>query len=177
MRWGVALIVVLALAIPGVIAPGISAVGCFNVACSCFSDSICPADYGADCKSNGGLGDADCAGVQSCAVTTGCGYGGIEPGLGEVCDDGIGINGQPGSCCTTSCQFSAASTQCRAASGVCDAAEFCPGTSNSCPANGFLSAANSCAVPSTWSCVNQCTRQGSPTLCPGNGATCTGAAG
>src|SRR6266849_2253031 len=59
-----------------------------------------------------------------------CGDGVVESG--EQCDDG---NTQNGDCCSSSCQFEAAGTVCRAAAGVCDVAETCTGTSATCPAD------------------------------------------
>ena len=94
-----------------------------------------------------------------------CGNGTTESG--EQCDQGL-TNGTPGSCCTASCQFVSAGTQCRASAGLCDVAETCTGSSPTCPANGFApsttvcrSAAGLCDVPET------CT--GSSAACPANG--------
>ncbi len=50
----------------------------------------------------------------------------------------------PGGCCTSTCQFVAGGTQCRASAGICDVAETCPGNSATCPGNGFQPASVTC---------------------------------
>ncbi|MCW5892710.1 MAG: hypothetical protein KIT14_19535 [bacterium] len=74
-----------------------------------------------------------------------CGNGTVEGGRGEQCDLGA-FNGQPGSCCTTSCQFAPSSTLCRDVAGVCDVADFCSGSSDTCPAD--IKQPNGAACPS-----------------------------
>jgi hypothetical protein len=64
----------------------------------------------------------------------GCGNGVVEGT--EQCDLGAN-NGQPGFCCSATCQFVSASTVCRVSAGVCDVAENCTESSATCPADGF----------------------------------------
>lgn len=58
-----------------------------------------------------------------------CGNGGSNPG--EECDL-ANLNGTPGSCCTSACQFRPQGQICRPAGGDCDQAEVCSGSSQSC---------------------------------------------
>jgi cysteine-rich repeat protein len=53
----------------------------------------------------------------------------------EECDDG---NTVPGDCCSPTCQFEPATTECRASTGACDIAETCTGTDANCPADQVL---------------------------------------
>jgi len=53
-----------------------------------------------------------------------CGNGVFESG--EQCDDG---NTLAGDCCSATCQFESAATECRPATGTCDVADFCTGAS------------------------------------------------
>lgn len=59
-----------------------------------------------------------------------CGDGVLD--AGESCDSGA-LNGQPGSCCDTSCQFIDATVECRSSVGACDPAEVCDGFTGTCP--------------------------------------------
>lgn len=59
----------------------------------------------------------------------------------EQCDDGNSVNGD---CCSSSCQFEANTTVCRASAGVCDIAETCTGSSATCPAETFESPSTEC---------------------------------
>src|SRR5258706_6571949 len=68
-----------------------------------------------------------------------CGDGTVD--VGEDCDDGGVIAGD---CCSPTCLFEPASTVCRAAAGVCDPAEFCTGTSGTCPADALASSSTVC---------------------------------
>jgi hypothetical protein len=65
-----------------------------------------------------------------------CGNGAKESG--EACDLGAG-NGQPSSCCTSTCTYVAAGTVCRpkATGTECDVAETCPGNKDDCPVDRF----------------------------------------
>ena len=49
---------------------------------------------------------------------------------GEDCDDG---NTAAGDCCSPTCQFESASTECRPAAGVCDAPDNCDGAGSCTP--------------------------------------------
>src|SRR5204863_355693 len=68
-----------------------------------------------------------------------CGDGVLDPD--EQCDDG---NLEDGDCCSSTCQFEDATTLCRPAAGPCDVAEFCTGTSGSCPVDRFQAATLEC---------------------------------
>ncbi len=101
------------------------------------------------------LGDSVAA--VSIPCEPGCGNGIVE--AGEQCDLGSN-NGQPGFCCTATCQFAPNTTLCRAAAGVCDVAEYCTGSSSTCPENKFASYGTSCPDDN-----NQCTND----ICNGSG--------
>jgi len=74
-----------------------------------------------------------------------CGDGTADTNFSaEACDQGSGVNGTATSCCSSTCQFKANGTQCRGSTGQCDVAETCTGSSDTCPADGFASAATSC---------------------------------
>ena len=63
----------------------------------------------------------------------------------EQCDEGDGINGTAGSCCSVTCGFVSAGAVCNAGSGdVCDPDEVCSGTAGACPADTIASAATVC---------------------------------
>ncbi|TMA61480.1 MAG: hypothetical protein E6J80_00105, partial [Deltaproteobacteria bacterium] len=81
-------------------------------------------------------GDGDGVAVVDMGVDefTTCGNSVVD--AGEQCDLGV-KNGQPGFCCSATCQLKPADTVCRAATGACDAAETCTGTSPVCPDNGL----------------------------------------
>lgn len=103
-----------------------------------------------------------------------CGSATLE--AGEACDDG---NRADGDCCSSSCQYEAATVTCRAAAGDCDLPETCPGTSAICPADlkrvaPCRAAAGACDVSETC--------DGSSDLCPvdamvPSGVECRPAAG
>lgn len=67
-----------------------------------------------------------------------CGDGAVD--AGEDCDGGI--------CCTASCTFVGAGTECRGSADLCDVAETCTGASASCPADGFAVAGTGCRASS-----------------------------
>src|SRR5439155_15402802 len=96
-------------------------------------------------------------------TTVDCGNGILDPG--EECDDG---NLRNGDCCSSTCQFEAAGTVCRAAAGFCDVAETCSGSSATCPADGLKAAGTVCR-----SAVGACdvaeTCTGTSAFCPANG--------
>jgi hypothetical protein len=61
-----------------------------------------------------------------------CGNGVVEGG--EQCDLGAN-NGGSAYCCSSTCQYKASGTTCRAAANECDQAETCSGSSATCPAD------------------------------------------
>ncbi|TMA55097.1 MAG: hypothetical protein E6J75_12780, partial [Deltaproteobacteria bacterium] len=88
-----------------------------------------------------------------------CGDGIVE--AGEQCDDGNTVDGD---CCSSTCQFESSATLCRPAAGSCDVAEFCTGTSATCPADAVKPATSECRG-ATGSCdVAE--------FCTGTSATC-----
>ena len=81
----------------------------------------------------------------------------------ESCDLG-GANGQPGSCCTSTCTFASAATTCRDSGGACDIAETCTGSSASCPADVKRGAGETCRASAGVCDVEE--------VCDGSSATC-----
>ena len=65
------------------------------------------------------------------SLTSFCGNGVVDAGVGEECDVAL-----PGPCCAANCRFASPSTVCRPAAGVCDLPENCTGASAACPADG-----------------------------------------
>ena len=65
------------------------------------------------------------------SLTSFCGNGVVDAGVGEECDVAL-----PGPCCASNCRFASPSTVCRPAAGVCDVPENCTGASAACPADG-----------------------------------------
>src|SRR5262245_4635013 len=105
-----------------------------------------------------------------------CGDGAI--GVGEQCDDGNTANGD---CCSSTCQFEAAGTICRAAIGPCDVAETCTGSSATCPADALAPTSTVCRG-SAGVCDVAETCTGSSAVCPADafapsGTTCRASAG
>jgi cysteine-rich repeat protein len=72
-------------------------------------------------------------------VTPDCGNGYLT--IDEECDDG---NTDPGDCCSPTCQYESAATECRASAGACDIAETCTGTSADCPADAYRPSSTEC---------------------------------
>lgn len=96
-----------------------------------------------------------------------CGNG--TPELGEQCDLGSN-NGQPGFCCTSTCQYANSNTLCRPAAGQCDVAEYCTGSDAVCPSdefqpNGTLCNADNNGCTQNDSCQNGVCIAGSPPNC------------
>jgi len=98
------------------------------------SSAIDIAAAGVDHDSGAGIIDALAA-----AEVLVCGNGMLEGT--EECDDG---NLQDGDCCSSVCRFEPVETECRAANDACDAAEFCTGTSGTCPVDDFTPALTEC---------------------------------
>src|SRR5262249_3147788 len=71
-----------------------------------------------------------------------CGDGVVDSP--EQCDQGSGVNGTAGSCCTSTCTFKTSGTTCRTSAGQCDLAESCTGSSRACPAEGVASSSSPC---------------------------------
>ncbi|HRI71951.1 MAG TPA: M36 family metallopeptidase, partial [Polyangium sp.] len=88
--------------------------------------------------------------VHNCSVGT-CGNGAIN--AGEQCDDGNTANGD---CCSSTCQFEAATTVCRAATGACDVAESCTGTSATCPADNKAPNGTACSDSNACTQMDSC---------------------
>jgi cysteine-rich repeat protein len=105
-----------------------------------------------------------------------CGDGEVE--AGEECDDG---NLNDGDCCSSTCHFAPSTTVCRPAAGACDLAEFCTGSSGSCPPNAYKPTTAECrAAIGPCDVAENCT--GSSAVCPADvlnaaTATCRAAAG
>ena len=95
-------------------------------------------------------------------TVTPCGNG--NPDAGEQCDLGSN-NGEPGYCCSSSCQYVSAGIECRASTGVCDVAETCTGDSATCPVDAKKSAGTECRA-SEGSCDIAEVCDGSAVACP-----------
>jgi cysteine-rich repeat protein len=92
-----------------------------------------------------------------------CGNGVLD--ADEQCDDG---GTQDGDCCSSACQFESVVTECRASTDVCDAAEFCTGSSGTCPDDGFAPDTTECrAAVDVCDVAESCT--GSSPTCPSDG--------
>jgi hypothetical protein len=76
-------------------------------------------------------GTLSCLGLPGTIIGSRCGNGQLDPG--EQCDTGP-TNGAIGNCCTAGCQYASNTTMCRNPF-PCDPAEFCTGTSETCPAD------------------------------------------
>ena len=105
------------------------------------------------------LSEAITAIVDASIAGACCGNGHLDPG--EECDDG---NLNDGDCCSSSCKIESSTTMCRAAAGPCDVAEFCTGTSSTCPADDFK--------PATFQCRGATGACDVAEFCSGASATC-----
>jgi cysteine-rich repeat protein len=89
-----------------------------------------------------------------------CGNGYLT--IDEECDDG---NTDPGDCCSPTCQYESAETECRASAGTCDIAETCTGASADCPADTYQPGSTECrAVARVCDIAETCT--GASVDCP-----------
>ena len=95
-------------------------------------------------------------------VTPVCGNGYLT--IDEECDDG---DTDPGDCCSPTCQYESAATECRASAGACDIAENCTGTSANCPADAFGPVTTECrAAAGVCDATEYC--DGASATCPAN---------
>jgi hypothetical protein len=102
------------------------------------------------------------------ALVSLCGDGVVQGTRGEQCDLGGGLNGTPGTCCTSNCQLRPNGFSCRAAAGVCDAAETCNGSSPTCPADAKQPSGTLCrAAPGVCDVAEFC--NGVSNTCPSDG--------
>lgn len=118
-------------------------------------------------------------GGSSSSSSAVCGNSIVESG--EYCDEGTGVNGMPGSCCSASCTYEVEGYTCRVSNGVCDVAEVCSGESEECPADSKQASSTVCN-PSNGVCdvVEYC--DGVSVTCPTDGfassaTSCRGSAG
>ncbi len=132
-------------------ADGVCVLSCADADPDCASLSVPDCHENGICKAGCAPADVDCA--------TGTAPQGTACVLGADCASGFCANNV---CCDTacngtceacsaagSCQPKAATTVCRAASGLCDVAETCTGTTGTCPADGFLPASTLCRAGTT----------------------------
>ncbi len=159
------------------------------------SGANCPADgfqtSGADCASDGNACTSDvcdgaggcshpllpagtlcgswqvCNPTGQCVTANECWIGGIQYAAGATNPNGACQVCDP-SQSTNNWSFKPATTQCRASSGVCDAAEYCTGSSATCPADTKLPATTQCRS-SAGACdvAEYCTGTGND--CPADG--------
>lgn len=92
-----------------------------------------------------------------------CGNGLLD-GKDEQCDLGP-ANGQPDSCCDSSCQLVSVGTPCRLPADTCDAQETCSGTSAVCPVDDATPQGTLCRA-STGPCDPAEVCDGSSHACP-----------
>ena len=106
--------------------------------------------------------------IRTVSMTACCGNSAVD--IGENCDVGVSGNGAQGSCCTSQCTFAASSQVCRAAlagsNGTCDVAEYCTGTSPTCPVDGYATAGSICGSSSLQGCRDYSRCLGNSTVCP-----------
>src|SRR6185369_7387730 len=70
-----------------------------------------------------------------------CGDGTVDGNFSaEQCETAVSGT----ACCNANCTFKASTTSCRASAGQCDLQENCTGSSATCPADVFKSAASAC---------------------------------
>ncbi len=100
--------------------------------------------------------------------TTALGASSIFRHTDAVCGDSI-VEGAElcdgGSCCTATCTFEPATTECRGTAGVCDIAEFCDGASAVCPTDDLQTAGTVCRLSIDPECDPE-------ELCDGASASC-----
>ena len=115
------------------------------------------------------VGNVYVAGLTSAnafKINFACGNGVLD--TGEACDPAAG-----GACCTTTCEFKPASTECRAAAGDCDVAEVCTGAGAECPADEFVTGGTECrGAPGDCDMAEACS--GTSAECPSDGFVSAG---
>jgi hypothetical protein len=115
-------------------------------------------------------------------LTSLCGNGMVDAGVGETCDQGA-ANGTSSSCCLANCTIRPAGQTCRPSAGDCDVAETCDGSNPTCPMDGFAAPSVVCrAASSGMECDFSETCTGTGPSCPTdvpqpNGFVCRPAAG
>ncbi len=97
----------------------------------------------------GGLGLDD---ITVTACPHACGDGFVD--FDESCDHGA-ANGQPGDCCTASCQFATVDTVCRPATGDCDVVDLCDGA-GACVADAKVPNDTACSDGDACTQVDTC---------------------
>ncbi len=124
-------------------------------------------------------GTSDFSKVDLAFYFSDCGDGVVDSP--EQCDQGSGVNGTPGSCCSATCTLLSSATVCRGVAGGCDVAENCTGSSPTCPGDVFQPSGAVCR-PSAGGCDIAETCSGSSAACPADsfqssGTVCRSAAG
>ncbi|KAI9010130.1 Metallo-peptidase family M12-domain-containing protein, partial [Hyaloraphidium curvatum] len=84
-----------------------------------------------------GSEQCDCGGAEACAS---------DPCCNSNCTFKANATCSPhhDTCCTPTCQFRANGTLCRPSTGECDVAEYCTGSSGTCPSDTFVADGSPC---------------------------------
>ena len=90
--------------------------------------------------------------VSGLAASAICGDGSIAGD--EQCDLGAILNGTAGSCCSATCEFLGAATECRGSVGECDVAETCDGASGACPDDVKAASGTTCGSATDDACTD-----------------------
>jgi hypothetical protein len=116
----------------------------------------------------------------SAGVSSFCGDGFVDSGIGEQCDDGP-LNGTPQSCCSSSsCQFEPQGSSCDADDNACTV-DQCDGA-GACQFSANATSGASCGADANACTVDQCNGSGlcqfsanavAGTPCPDDGDSCT----
>jgi RHS repeat-associated protein len=145
---------------------------CNGTALTCPSDALAPSTT--VCRAAAG----ECDAAETCTGSSASCPSDTKKTSGTVCTD----DGNP--CTQDKCDGTAVTCQhpvgnagavCRASVGTCDVAETCTGTSTTCPADGFASAATVCrATGGECDVAETCT--GTSATCPADGKKTSGTA-